>query len=151
MKKLFELLTIDKEFIFLGKRKELNEILKNSKDLNHRTYSENEIEFTPTISWGTLNVGGIGLGIYIKASVRDFDSDRLKIRIKTSLRPEHYFTVALFAFFFVSTISSNESNWIILYIFGLWIVCHAWFQFTCRLQENYLVDRVVRRLKLLEM
>jgi hypothetical protein len=93
MKRLLKLLTIDKEFIFQGHHEDLKEILKNSKDLKYtyRNHLENEITFTPTISWGTLNVGGMSFGIRIKAFVSDLGSDRLKIKITTSIRPEHFF------------------------------------------------------------
>lgn len=148
MKELIKRLTIDKDFIFLGQFQDLNEVLKKSKDINYQMLSEREIQFSPTISWGT---GGMGFKINVRALVSDLNSDRLKINIKTSVRPEHYFIIVLFIFFFIGIISSNESKWHIVFVFGLWIICHSWFQFIYRLQEKYLLDKIVKRLRLSKM
>jgi hypothetical protein len=154
MSKLIKLLTIDKEFVFIGQMGDLMEKLKNAKSINYEILSEREIKFMPNISWGTMVMaGGHGLvdGINIRASVNDLDSDRLKISLRTRVRPEHYFLIVLFIFFFMGVIFSSESKWLVLYVFGLWIICHSWFQFIYRLQENYLVDKIVKRLGFAKM
>jgi hypothetical protein len=149
MKKLIKLLTIDKEFVFNGRLSDLQQILKNLKDINYETLSERELKFTPTISWGTLTMtGGVGFGINVRAFLVDQGSDQLRIKFKTRVRPEHYFLIVLFIFFFIAAFANDEPKWLIPYVFGLWIIGHSWFQFIYRIQENYLVDKVAKKLRL---
>ena len=149
MDALIKLLTINKEFVFSGKIEDLRRILKDSKDINYEVLSKRELKFTPDVSWGTMKMsGGVNFGINVRAFLADEGSDQLRIKFKTSVRPEHYFLIVLFLFFFAGAIFSDESKWMILYIFGLWIICHSWFQFIYRLQENFLLDKVVKRLSL---
>lgn len=148
MKQLIRALTLNKEFVFNGQMEEFKEILKKS-NLNYETLSEREIKFTPTISWGTLTFGGgFSIGISVRALLSDLGPDRLKINLRTSVRPEHYFLIVVFIVFFINAISDDESKGMFIYVFVIWIVCHLWFQFIYRLQENSLADKVVKRLRL---
>ena len=147
LKRFNNLLTIDKQFSFKGQLDELHEILRNSKDINYELLSERELRFTPDISWGTLRIsGGVSFGIYLKATLKEQDCSSVKINFKTNIRPEHYFIIAVFIFFFVGVIFSGESMWLFHYVLVLWIILHCWFQFIIRLQENYLLERIVKRL-----
>lgn len=151
MKRLIKLLTLDKEFVFAGKQEDLMMLLKNSKDVNYEVLSDNEVQFTPDISWGTMSIGaGFSVGIKVNAILADREVDRVNVNFRTSIRPEHYFLIVVFVIFFVGIIFSNEPKWLILALFGLWIVCHAWFHFIYRLQETSLVDKVVKKLRLLK-
>ena len=152
MIELMKLLTINKEFIFIGKIDDLIATLKSSTHIDYELLSEREIKFRPTISWGTMT-GQIRLveGINVRAYVAILDSDRLKIFLQTKVRPEHYFLIVMFIIFFIAIAFSDESKWALLYVIGLWIICHIWFQFIYRVQENYLVDKIVKKLRLTKM
>jgi hypothetical protein len=154
MSRINKLLTIDKEFIFFGQLDDLRGQLKNSKDINYEMLADGQIKFKPRISWGTMTMtGGLDLvdGINVKGSATNLDSERMKINLRTKVRPEHYLLIVMFIAFFIGVIFSDESKWLFLYVFGLWIICHSWFQFIYRLQENYLVDKIVKKLRLAKM
>jgi hypothetical protein len=154
MNGFMKLLTVDRDFVYNGRLDDFNERLRNLKDIRHNSLTDREIKFSPFISLGTLIISGaVGLvdGINVRAIISDTDSNQLKINLRTKGRPEHYFIIVLFIFFFVAIIFSDESKWLILYVFGLWIICHAWFQFIYRLQENHLIEKIVSKFRLREM
>ncbi|MBS1553548.1 MAG: hypothetical protein JSU09_01365 [Bacteroidetes bacterium] len=154
MNNFTKLLTVDREFIFNGQLTDFNERLGKLKDIRCNALSDREIKFSPFISLGTMVISGaVGLvdGINVRAIISDTDTNQLKINLKTKVRPEHYFIIVLFIFSFVAIIFSNESKWLIPYVFGLWIICHAWFQFIYQLQENHLIEKIVSKLRLREI
>ncbi len=154
MNDLIKRLTIDKDFVFVGQLDDLKQELEKSKDLNFDILTEKEMKFFPTISWGTMAItNGIGLvdGINVRALISESNHGRLKVNLKTSIRPEHYFIIVIFIFISMVTILTEESKWIVLLDLVLWIIVHWWFQFIYRFQENYLVDKVVDRLRLTKM
>jgi hypothetical protein len=156
MKDLIKKLTIDRDFVFSGERKELISILQDTRVVNFKLVDHSEIKLYPDISWGTIVfTGGLqGLqveGINIRVKTSPLGPGRIKINFRTRIRPEHYFMVGLFVFFFIAATFSNESWWIFPYIFGLWIISHSWFQFIYRAQENYLIEKVVKKLRLVKM
>jgi hypothetical protein len=154
MKSIIKILTIDEEYVFLGDRRDLIDILQESKVVNFKLTDNTEIKLYPDISWGTMVFkGGLSLidGINVRARTTDLEPGRLKVNFKTRIRPEHYFIIGLFAFFFLVTTFSSESKWIFIYLLGLWIVCHCWFHFIYRLQENHLMDKVIKKLRLVKM
>lgn len=146
---LIKLFTIDKEFVFKGQLHDLSEILDRSKDINCEILSRRELRFTPDFSWGTLGIsGGVSFEIYVSAFLTEHDPGQLIIHFKTGIRPEHYFFIVIILIIFGVTIFSDESKWLILYVAGLMIICHSWFQYIYRLQERYLIDKIVKKLKL---
>lgn len=40
----------------------------------------------------------------------------------------------------------EKPNWLYLYLFGIWIVCHFWFQFVYRYQENHVIENLVSKM-----
>lgn len=153
MNRIDKLLRIDKEFIFFGQLDDLRGELKNLKDINYEILGEGQINFKQRMSWGTMTMNGIDLvdGINVKALVTHLDSERMKINLRTKVRPEHYFLSVTFVALLIMVKFSNEPKWLFLYVFGVWIVCHAWFQFIFRLQENNLVDKIVKKLELVKL
>lgn len=153
---LIKILSVDQDYVFLGERKDLVSILQETKVFKFRLIDHTEIRFYPDISWGTM-VGGLpGLeveGINVRAKTSPLGTDRLKVNFRTRIRPEHYFMIGLFIFFFMGTAFSNKPEpwWTFLYLFGLWIICHSWFQFIYRAQENYLIEKLVKELRLVKM
>jgi hypothetical protein len=157
MEDLIRKLTIDKDYIFSGQRKDLINILQDTQVVNFKLIDHTEIKFYPDISWGTLVFkGGLaGLkvdGINVRAKTSALGTDQLKINFRTRIRPEHYFIIGLFIFFFTGTIfGKDEPWWTFIYLLGLWIICHSWFQFIYRSQENHLIEKVVKKLRLVKM
>lgn len=157
MKDLIKKLTIDKDYVFWGQRKDLINILQETHIVKFKLIDHSEIKLYPDISWGTLVFkGGLsGLqvdGINVRAKTSTLGTDRLKINFRTRIRPEHYFIIGLFIFFFIGSIFGKEEPWwTFLYLLGLWITCHSWFQFIYRTQENYLIEKVVKKLRLVKM
>jgi hypothetical protein len=156
MTDLIKKLTIDRDFVFSGERKDLIAILQETRVVNFKLIDHTEIKFYPDISWGTMVFkGGLQVlkveGINVRAKTSPLGPDRLKINFRTRIRPEHYFLVGLFVFFFIVNAFTNEPGWIFLYLLGLWIICHSWFQFIYRAQENYLIEKVVKKLRLVKM
>jgi hypothetical protein len=148
MKQLVKRLTINKEFVFRGGIDDLKEILKNSKDINYKAFSAREIKITPSISWGTMTMSGIRVPISVRATFTEQNPGELRIILTTKIRPEHYLLVVLFTFCILGVVFSDEPDWLTIYVFGLWIICHLWFQFIYRLQENHLINKLVARLGL---
>ncbi|MBI3221385.1 MAG: hypothetical protein HYZ44_17875 [Bacteroidetes bacterium] len=157
MKDLIKKLTIDKDYVFAGQRKDLINILQDTQVVNFKLIDHAEIKLYPDISWGTMVFkGGLtGLqvdGINVRAKTSTVGTDRLKINFRTRIRPEHYFIIGLFIFFFIGTIFSKEKpGWTFLFLFGLWIICHSWLQFIYRSQENNLIEKLVKKLRLEKM
>ncbi len=156
MADLLKKLTVDRDFVFSGERKDLIAILQEARVVNFKLIDHTEIKFYPDISWGTMvfkgGLQGLKLeGINVRAKTSPLGTDRLKINFRTRIRPEHYFLFGLFIFFFIVNVFTNEPWWIFLYLLGLWIICHGWFQFIYRAQENYLIDKVVKKLRLVKM
>lgn len=151
MRKLIKLFTINQEYAFYGTRLEFNEKVITFKSIDFEYLSEKEIKFSPKLSLGTLIFEG-GLiaveGINVKATISEFDSDRLRIKISSKVRFEHFFIAIMFLFFLIIPIIKNESIWLIFSILGLWIIFHSWFQFIYRAQENQLIHTIVSNLKM---
>src|SRR5438132_686827 len=104
MKNIIKILTIDKEYVFLGDKKDLISILQESRVVNFKLIDHTEIKLYPDISWGTMVFkGGVGLvdGINVRIKTSALESARLKVNFRTRLRPEHYFIIGLFIFFFI--------------------------------------------------
>lgn len=142
-------LTIGKKFVFEGNRASLDEILRTS-DLNYSTVTESEVVFYPTVSFGTLTAGGLGSRISVTALLTPFGEDRTSIHLRTDVRPEHYLIVVTFMIILVTTSLADDPGTTSPCIFATWPVCHVWFQFIYRLQENHLVENIKSKLRLSE-
>lgn len=156
MADLIKKLTIDRDYVFSGQRKDLITILQDTRVVNFKLIDHTEIKLYPDVSWGTLIFSGgfSGLkieGINVRVKTSPLGADKLKINFQTRIRPEHYFLIGLFTFFFVINASVKEPWWVFLYLLGIWAICHAWFQFIYRAQENDLIQKMVTKLRLVEM
>lgn len=146
MKKLIKRINIDRDFCFSGQRADLNLILKNTQGIRYQFNAHNELKFSPKISWGVLNV--IGTEINVRALLTGLDSGKIKINFRTSIRPEHFFLIVLFAIPFFTL---DLTIWGVLGLVGLWIIFHLWFHFIYRYQENKVIDNIIEKLKLKQM
>jgi len=86
--------------------------------------------------------------INIRATISEFDAERLRIKLSSKIRFEHYFIAFMFILFLVFSIVEKESIWLIPSLLALWIIFHSWFQYIYRSQENQTIHTVVSKLNL---
>jgi hypothetical protein len=151
MRKIRKLFKIEKEYAFSGTLVDFNEKVRTFKSINVELLSENEIKFSSQLSLGTM-ISNIGLfateDINIKATISEFDAERLRIKLSSKVRFEHYFIAFMFILFLVFSILEKESIWLIPSLLALWIIFHSWFQYIYRSQENQIIHTVVSKLNL---
>lgn len=141
-------LTINRDYIFFGLQADFESQLNKIKWVRTNPTGKNEIKLFPFVSLGTLMFGGIGsLSINVLVRSSPIDEGTLKINFSTKIRPEHYFIAALFILFLIVFIL-KEGIGVGLFILGLWIIFHLWFQLVYRVQENHLIDKVVGKCRL---
>ena len=151
MKKIIKLLKIEKEYAFSGTLVDFNEKVRTFKSINVELLSENEIKFSSQLSLGTM-ISNTGLfateDINIRATISEFDAERLRIKLSSKIRFEHYVIAFMFILFLVFSIVEKESIWLIPSLLALWIIFHSWFQYIYRSQENQIIQTVVSKLNL---
>lgn len=157
MPSLNKFFTIDRSYFFKGNKEDFFNQLEEIKGIKFESEDYKLVKIYPTTSWGTLtfNINSVQSinGIHVLAHVNfagEYTSKetRLKIIFKSSLRPEHYFLAAIFFIIFIGTIFSNTPVWVSLMLPGIWIISHLRFQIIFRLQQNNVIDKVVRNLSL---
>ncbi len=146
-----EFLTINKSFVLDGSREDFFQNLNDIKSINYAVVTFEEIELSPSASYGTLFMGSYGNGISVKAFLIQNKDKQLKINFKTKVRPEHYLIAAMIIGFYVILPMFEKPNWLYLYLFGIWIVCHSWFHFVYRYQENHIIKELVSKMGLEEI
>ncbi len=151
MKSLLKYIFIDRQFEFDGQATECIESIRKVKGLSFKELSDKKLKIYPWISIGTLvQKGGQSWidGINVRADLADNDSAQTKITLLTTMRPEHYFIAAIFILFFLFLPLDKET---IYNLAADWIIGHIWFQMVCRLQEELLVRKLTKRLRLVKM
>ena len=145
---------IDRDYVFTGQIADFISAVQNIKKVNVSVFSDCEIKLSPTISWGTMtSTGGLSFidGINVKVLLSKLSENSVQVNFKTSVRPEHYIIIVIFIGFGIAVSLSDEPSWLYVYLFGLWIIMHLWFQFIYRFQENRLVEKLVDKLELKRM
>lgn len=148
MRKIIWSLTINKSFVFDGSREDFFQNLNDIKSINYEVVTFEEIELSPDVSYGTLFLGSYGYGISVKAFLSQNEDNQLKINFKTKVRPEHYLIAVMIIGCYAILPIFEKQNWLYLYLFGIWIVCHFWFQFFYRYQENHVIENLVSKMGL---
>lgn len=151
MSNLLKYLLVDRQFKFAGLRNELLDSISKVKGLRINQIDHNEIKIYPWFSIGTLVLktghswfGGINL----KAKLADNNSDLTKIRLLTTVRPEHFFIAGVnILILLLSPLDKDNSNKIIVD----WILTHIGFQVVYRIQEELLIRKLTKRLGLVKM
>lgn len=155
MKKLKEYLTVYREFEYEGTLSDFKLSIENAKGFRFDKINSKEYIFYPMISYGTIFLRGLLMksGIKVWGDVEVIEDQRLKIIMSTFIRFEHYILVFLFLFLLaIVPISVTPINyWLYPILFGLWLVAHIWFQFIYALQQNALIDLLVKKFKLKEV
>jgi len=144
MKSLFKSLTINRIYIFFGSREELNDRIRQS-NIDHNIVNDDLVEFAASISWGT---GTYRPPVGVKVSVVKVDLDEIKVVMKTTIRAEQYFVMAIGAIVFVASVFEVDDMPAPIYVLLFWIFFHAWFHFVFRVRENILAKKVAKALRL---
>lgn len=151
MKNLLKYLFIDRQFEFSGQRTDFIESISKVKGVNIKKFNDNNLKIYPWISIGTL-VSKSGRswmdGINVKAQLADNDKPSTRIRLLTTVRPEHLFIAAIFLLFILTGPVDKEHFYKLI---GDWVLGHVCFQIGCRIQEELLIKKIATRLRLVRM
>jgi hypothetical protein len=156
LKKLFKYLRINRNFEFPGPIDELTErmnfLTTNQKRFRCEKRSLHEFKIKAKFSLGTLIVaGGWGSPINILMQIKEKEESNPHVEIRSKIRIEHYFFLAIFGFLFLITLSSDDQPWSInLFMVGLFVAVHFWFHMIYRVHENKLIHKLKGQLKLVE-
>ena len=137
-------LTINRVYTFFGSREDLNDCIHKS-DIDHEIVNDNMIVFKPSISWGT---GTHMPPIAVKLSIIKIDLDEIKVGVKTIIRPEQYFIMAIGVIVFIASVFEVGDMPVPIYALLAWIFFHVWTHFVVLVQENLLAKKVARKLHL---
>jgi hypothetical protein len=144
-------LELNREFNYQGTKEELEQSLTSFKELNIENVSKKSYKLRPHFSLGTIRVKGLpGLidGINVVFTINEIEKEKQHIRFTTNIRFEHFFIAIVFIVIITGILFSEESKWLVLYSTGLWLVFHLWFHWILRVQENLVVEKTVKRLRL---
>ena len=144
MKNFVKRLTINRIYTFRGSKDDLNSCIRQS-NIDHTIVNDDLVEFTASISWGT---GTHMPSITVKVSVVKVDLDEIKVMIKTIIRPEQYFLMAIGAVFFIASVFEVGNMPMPIYVLLAWSFFHVWTHFVFRVQENILAKKVAKALHL---
>lgn len=144
MKSLFKSLTINRIYTFFGSREDLNDRIQQS-NIDHNIVNDGLVEFAASISFG---IGTKCPPIAVQVSIVEFEQDQIKIRIKTTIRPEHYFLLLFGAIFFIAAVFDADDAPALVYVLLGWPIFHLWSHFVFRVQENILAKKVAKALHL---
>lgn len=137
-------LTINRIYTFFGSREDLNSLIQKS-DIDHAFANDDLIVFKPSISWGT----GTHLPpITVMVSVIKIDTEEIKVGVKTIIRPEHYFIMAIGVIVFIASVFELDDMPVPIYVLLAWAFFHIWTHFVFRIQENILAKKIARKLQL---
>jgi hypothetical protein len=125
-------------------------IFSQSKNTGGITFDKNKSEYTiyANISLGTLMFMGGGFSIKIHLTIEESISKEQIVRIFTYLRPENYFFVFAFVLTFIAILLSNQSILPPLITIGIFVLSSLWFNFIYKIQEENLLEKVTKQLKL---
>jgi hypothetical protein len=136
-------LTIDRLYTFSGDKEEMIALVKKS-DLRYSFEGDNRIEFSPRVSFGIVGF----FFIKVKLIIVKAGADQVRIRLATSVRPEHYFIALLCSVIIISGIVDGEDISTTIGVSIVWAIMHLWFHFIYRLQENSMARKIVEALHL---
>jgi hypothetical protein len=146
-------LTIHETYLFNGTPQELKEILaalskkKWANGFSTEHLKENKYAMTPVVSWGTLSFG-IFASIKIYFEHSPLNDWQQQIKIHTDVRPENWFLLVLFLFIALGFTGFEGDPWMVLTLPGIFLVCFVLFNFVYKIQEESLINKVKKRIRL---
>lgn len=141
-------LSLNEAYTFYGTEPEFMETLRR-KEISASKVGAHKYVFSPHISWGTVT-GIINSGINVFLEYKSIDEGTLRVRLYTNIRPEIYFLVGVFSFIFFGFIMSGQDIMGILIVIMLFPACILWFNFIYKIQEESLMEKVRKKLRLKE-
>lgn len=143
--KLFS--NLNQEYLYRGE--DLESALLKSGAWEAEKTGFNQYRICSNVSVGTLRINNIGIPIKVTAEVREHQEGVKSILLSTNTRPEHYFLFILFALACtLIPLTANKFAWAVIYPLVLWLPVHLFFQFIIRVQEELLVNNIVKKLRL---
>ncbi len=144
---------MDKSFRYKGSREDLKQkmtIFSQSKKTGGITFDKNKSEYAiyANISLGTLMYTGGSSSIKIHLTIEESISEEQIVRVYTYLRPENYFLGFAFFLSFIAILLSNQTFLPTLITIGIFALTSLWFNFIYKIQEEVLLEKVIKQLKL---
>ncbi len=145
--KFLNQLKLNEVYIYSGEN--FKEELSRSKNWYSGSIGKYKFYASPLASAGVLSINGTNsFPIKIFMESCELTGGEQRIEIRTKLRAEHYFIVLLFVVFMIAIPFLEEFSWWFLLLLPIWVICHIWFHFICRVQEEMLVKKIVKQLRL---
>jgi|GEM_PF-2007292 hypothetical protein len=143
--KLFS--NIREEYFYTGE--DFDSDLVESKDWIAQKSGIDQYQVFPHVGVGTLRINNIPIPIKLNLELTADAEGAKHISLSTRTRPEHYFIFILFAALIcIPPLAFKKAAWVVIYPIILWFPVHAFFQFVIRVQEEMLVTKLVKKLRL---
>jgi hypothetical protein len=139
-------LTISETYTYYGHESDLVKTLYH-KDLSGKPVGKKRFIFSPFISWGTMT-GSFRSGIKVFLEYESITETEQKIRLYTNIRPEIWFITGVLSFILIAFIISGQDYKGILMVIVSFPVCVLWFNFIYKIQEESMITKVRKKLKL---
>ena len=145
---------MDKSFKYKGSPEDLKQkmtIFSQSKNMGRIIFNRNKSEYKvyARTSWGTLRfMGAVGFSISVHVKIEDSISKEQIVRVYTYLRPENYFFGFAFILTFIDALISCHSFLTFIIAIGSIALTTIWFNFIYKVQEENLLEKVIKQLKL---
>lgn len=145
MNQVFSWIVLKDEFFFNGTIEQLEEKLRFQNNQNFRVewIDYQSFKFLSNFSVGTIMVKfnpGFADGIKGYANLIETESGKTKVSLKTKIRIELYFFLAVMV---IATIAASASEEVFL-TWALWLTPFGllWFWFVYRIQERILFNKL---------
>lgn len=143
--KLFS--NISGQYFYTGE--DFDSDLLKSKDWSTKKFGSSQYQVFPHVGVGTLRISNAPIPIKLNVELTENEEGVKSISLSTRTRPEHYFIFILSTAFICKTLLTfKKEAWIVIYPIILWFPVHAFFQFVIRTQDEMLVNKIVRKLRL---
>jgi len=148
-------LTLDETFQFHGTAEDIAfnlDDLKNNKWRNGFFYSyfiePGHYEIRATISVGTIHFMGFFGGIKLNLIHTPAEDYQQQVHIFTKIRHDTWVFLAVSLFIIFASIVAWEGWLQFIMMLCLSVIVFLWFSFVIRVQQNILMDKITKRLRL---
>ena len=147
---LLNKLRLNQEYSYFGRLEEGESKLLALDGVRVEKIGNNKYKLRPVRSLGVLMTSGAQLvdGINVNTTVTEMDKNKQAYLFTTTIRVEHFFIATLFLLFLIGMIAQHEPYYTFLFLLGLWVIFHSWFQMIYRYQEKAIVDEAVQKMRL---
>lgn len=89
--------------------------------------------------------------ISVLITVDDSSNEGCIVHFTTEIRIEHYFIAIGFLILMLCIVISQKSWKLAIGTLVLWVICQYWFYFVYRMQEEAIVENIMKKLKIFEL